>query len=156
MIRKNVSQVLEFLRNQPQQVGTAKLLGVKVLLLDNDLNVAKKICAYITRSNRWFKAHMKSNSEPILSVWYKDLEPCLGSIWYCTDDFAEEVVQLFREQTKKEGNIQLLSIKVILPKGADTDSISNYIVENYPQYKARFKSQGKYPVIAIGCKQEQQ
>ena len=156
MSRENVNQVLvlEFLQNQTQQVGTVKLLGVKVLLLGNDLDVAKKICANITRSNTWFKAHMKSNSEPVLSVWYGDLEPCLGSICYSTNDVAEEVVQLFREQTEKEGNIQLLSIKVILPRDADADSISNYIVENYPEYKARFKSQGEYPVIAIGYKQK--
>ncbi len=155
MIRKNVSQVLEFLRKQPQQVGTAKLLGVKVLLLGNDLDVAKKICANITRSNTWFKAHMKSNSEPVLSVWYGDLEPCLGSICYCTEDFAEEVVQLFREQTKKEGNIQLLSIKVILPEKADTNKISKYIVKNYPEYKVQSKRQGGYPVVAIGDKKRE-
>lgn len=153
MIRKKVSQVLEFLRNQPQQIGSAKLLGIKVLLLDNNLNVVEKICAYITRSNRSFKAHMKSDSKPILSVWYNGLEPCLGSILDCTEDFAEEVVELFREQSRRKGNIQLLSIKVILPKGADTDSISNYIAENYPEYKVVSKEQGLYPIVAIGYKE---
>lgn len=153
LIRKKTSQVLEFLRIQPQQIGSARLLGIKVLLLDNHIEVAKKICAYITRRNNSFKAHMKSDSKTILSVWYKDLEPPLGNILNCTEDYAEEVVELFLKQREKESNIQLLSIKVMLPSGVDTDGISNYIVENYPEYKAHFKNQGKYPIVAIGYKE---
>lgn len=152
LIKKKASQVLEFLRSQPQQIGNARLLGIKVLL-DNNLDIARKICAYITRSNGAFKAHMKSDSKVILSVWYKDLEPCLGSILDCNEDFAEEVVELFREQSKTKDNVRLLSIKVLLPEGADTDIISKYIIENYPEYKVRLKNQGKYPIVAIGYKE---
>lgn len=154
IIKKKASQVLEFLRSQIQQIGNARLLGMKVLLSDK-LEVADKVCAYISQNEIPYDAHMKSKCESIFSLWYKHLAPYADSKIDSTENLAEEVVELFRSQKKKKGSIQLLSIKVMLPEGADTDRISNYIVENYPEYKARFKNQnlGKYPVVAIGYKE---
>lgn len=152
MFGKKTSQVLKFLRKQPEQIGVARLLGKKLLLLGTELKDAKEICAEINRGGKWFKAHTKSDSEAILSVWHKELKPCLGRETDCPEDLAKEVVELFLKQIRQEGNIQLLSIKVILPEGADTEEISNYIVKNYSEYKACSKKQGQYPVVAIGYK----
>ncbi len=154
LIKKKASQVLEFLRSQTQQIGNARLLGMKVLLSDK-LEVADKVCTHISQKEMSYDAHMKSDCESILSLWYKYLVPYVDSKIDSTENLAEEVVALFRSQKKKKGSIQLLSIKVMLPEGADTDRISNYIVENYLEYKARFKNldQGKYPVVAIGYKE---
>lgn len=153
MLRKKTNDLLEFLRNQRQRVGSVKLLGIKVSLSDKS-DVAHKLCEYISQNYMLpYNAHMKSDSKAILSVWYKHLQPCFDSKLNSVGFFAEEVVELFREQKKKQGNIQLLSIKVILPEGVDSDKICNYIVGKYPEYKARSKNQGKYPIVAIGYKE---
>lgn len=152
-MKRKVNEVLEFLRSQPQKVGSVRLLGVKVSVCNTE--DAYKVCEQISQSHMLpYEAHMKSDTEPILSVWYKELQPYLGNNTFNSIAFfAEEVVELFREQKKNQGNIKLLNIKVMLPEGIDSREVSNYIVGKYLEYKTKPKNQGEYPIVAIGYKE---
>lgn len=145
---KDAKKVVEFFRSQLQQVGCVKLLGMKVLL-PNESN-SDNVCAYISRKYIQYDAHKRSDQEPIISIWHKHLEPRVDSKVASVEELAEELVELFRCQKKEYGNLELLSIKAMFPRGADSDKISEYIVEKYPEYKAHAKNQGEYPIVAIG------
>ena len=147
-IKRKAIEVVEFLRSQKQQIGRVKLLGIKVLLpyeIDTD-----KVCAYITQNYIEYDAHIKSEYEAILSIWYKNLVPCVSRKECYIEELAEELVELFQKQERNSGDLRLLSIKAMLPREADSDKISRYIVKKYPEYKAHFKKQGAYPIVAIG------
>lgn len=147
-IKRKAIEVVEFLRSQKQQIGRVKLLGLKVLLpdeIDTD-----EVCTYITKNYMEYDAHIKSEYEAILSIWYKNLVPCVSRKECYIEELAEEVIELFQKQKRNSYDLQLLSIKVILPREADSNKISTYIVERYPEYKAHLKKQGAYPIVAIG------
>lgn len=145
---KDAKKVVEFLRRQKQQIGNVSLLGTKVLL-PNASN-ADKVSTYISENYMQYDAHKRSDQEPIISIWHKHLEPCVDSKVASFEELAEELVELFRCQKKEYCNLKLLSIKAMFPRGADSDKISEYIVEKYPEYKAHAKNQGEYPIVAIG------
>lgn len=64
---------------------------------------------------------------------------------------SEDVVELFKIQAQQTGDVRLRSIKVSLPIGTDSDKVAEYIVTNYPQYKAHSKgNEGANPILAIG------
>ncbi len=142
-------EVVKFFRSQEQQIGNVKLLGEKILL-PSGVNV-DEVSAYITLNYTQYSAHERTESKPIMSIWYEYLVPVFNSKWR-NEDLAKEVVELFQKQKQECGDLQLLSIKVMLPKGADAGKISKYIVEKDPKYKAHSKEQGEYPTVAIGYK----
>lgn len=141
--------VVQFFRNQQQQVESVRLLGTKVLLPSNA--DADEVSVCISDNYMQYDAHKRSNQEPIISIWHKNLVPCVD---YCKgisiEELAEELVELFRKQKREYGNLKLLSIKVMLPIGSASDEISEYVVKKYPEYKAHSKNQGEYPIVAIG------
>lgn len=64
---------------------------------------------------------------------------------------AEDAVKLLRYQVRSCGTVSLKSIKISLPYGSDADKVSEYIVKNYPEFKAHSKhDEGGKPIIAIG------
>ena len=145
---KDAKKVVEFFRSQLQQVGSAKLLGMKVLL-PNGSN-ADKVSTYISENYMQYDAHKRSDQEPIISIWHKQLLPCVTDKAISSEMLAEELIDLFRDQKQEYEYLKLLSIKAIFPKEANSDKISKYIVEYYPEYKAHSKNQGEYPIVAIG------
>lgn len=69
------------------------------------------------------------------------------------EKIAEDVVELFKIQAQQVGDVYLRSIKVSLPIGTDSNKVAEYIVTNYPQYKAHSKdNEGLNPILAIGHK----
>lgn len=142
-------EVVKFFRSQEQQIRNVRLLGLKVLL--QPIVDVDEVSAYITKNYTQYSAHGRAESKPIMSIWYEYLMPVFDSKWR-NEDLAEEVVELFQKQKQECGDLQLLSIKVMLPKGADAGKISEYIVEKDPKYKAHSKEQGEYPIVAIGYK----
>lgn len=142
-------ELVRFFRSQEQRIGNAQLLGLKVLLppiVDVD-----EVSAYITQNYTQYCSHVRSECEPIMSMWYEQLVPLFNSNWN-NEDLAKEVIELFKKQKQECGDLQLVSIKVMLPKGADAGKISEYIVEKDPEYEAHSKEQGEYPIVAIGYK----
>ena len=67
-----------------------------------------------------------------------------------TINIALDVVALFQSQTQHKGSVRLRSIKVALPNGCDANEVANWIVDNYPQYKAHSKDSAEGPMLAIG------
>lgn len=143
---KEAKEVVKLFKKQRKQVGNVQLYGIKVLLqaeLDAD-----KVSKYITQNYVQYDAHMKSENEPILSIWYH-LAPCIDNKGGCVETMAEELVELFQNQ-RNDGNLKILSIKAILPKGVDADKVVKCVIKKYPKYKAHAKNQGEYPIVAIG------
>lgn len=54
------------------------------------------------------------------------------------ENIAKKCILSFRSQMQQKSNIQLVSIKVYIPK-YDAEMIAKYIEENYPQYKSHPK-----------------
>lgn len=63
---------------------------------------------------------------------------------------AKDVVELLESQQRCKGGVKLLSIKVSLPKELNAEDVANFIVDNYPQYKAHSKEGGNGHILAIG------
>lgn len=144
--------VVQFFRNQQQQVGSVRLFGAKVLLPSNA--DADEVSVCISDNYMQYDAHKRSDQEPIISIWHKNLVPCVDSKVISIEELAEELVELFRSQKRESGKLELLSIKAMFPKGSDSDEISGYVVKKYPEYKAHSKNQGEYPIVAIGYKRQ--
>lgn len=65
-------------------------------------------------------------------------------------EVAKDAIALLGSQPRQLGEVKLLSIKVSLPLGCDAEEVANYIVENYPQYKAHPKDGGNGQILAVG------
>lgn len=63
---------------------------------------------------------------------------------------AKDAIALLESQPRQHGEVKLLSIKVSLPLGYDTEEVANYIVTNYPQYKAHPKDGENGQILAVG------
>lgn len=62
---------------------------------------------------------------------------------------AKDAIDLLENQPRQQGEVKLLSIKVSLPSGYDAGEVANYIVANYPQYKAHPKGENDN-ILAVG------
>lgn len=141
-------EVVKFFRSQPQRDRSVKLLGIKVQLKQFYRN-AYTTSKYIETNYSQYTAHAKDDSFDKLSISYKKLEPiddCVSS----NLEVCEMVIALWETQKKKEWEMELISIKVMLPEWVDSEKISEYIQDKFPNYKVHPKNQGKYPIVAIG------
>ena len=145
---KSAREVVKFFRSQSQQEESVKLLGFKVQLKQFNRN-AYETSRYIEVNFPQYTAHAKEDSIDKLSISYRKLEP----IDDCVSDkrkVCDMVIALWEAQKHQAWEIELVSIKVILPKCADAQEIASFICKNYPKYKAHPKYQGEYPIVAIG------
>ncbi len=145
---KSAWEVVKFFRSQPQQEESVKLFGFKVQLKQFNRN-AYETSRYIEVNFPQYTAHAKEDSIDKLSISYRKLEP----IDDCVSDnrkVCDMVIALWEAQKHQAWEIELVSIKVILPKCADAQEIASFICKNYPKYKAHPKYQSEYPIVAIG------
>lgn len=146
---KAAREVVKFFRSQPQKQGSVKLLGIKVQLKQFNRN-AYATSEYIEANYPQYAAHAKDDSFDKLSIGCKKLEPiddCVSS----KKKLCEMVIALWESQKKQVWEMELISIKVMLPEWADSEEISAYIQTKHPnKYKVHPKEQGKYPIVAIG------
>ena len=142
-------EVVRFFRSQQKQEKSVRLLGMKVLLKQYDRN-ADEVSKYIEVNYPQYTAHAKENSKDKLSISHRKLEP-IDDYVSNNKEVCNMVIALFEAQKRKVREIELLSIKVLLPEWADAEEISSYILVKYPnQYKVHSKDQGEYPIVAIG------
>lgn len=151
---KCAREVVKYFQKLPQFQESVKLLGIKVQL--KTFRNAYEVARYIEVNYPQFTAHEKKDSFDSLSIGYKKLEPIDFSVSnQKVEKVARDVLALLEEAHKNkvcelECELELISIKVMLPEWADSEVISSYISTQFKEYRVHPKYQGKYPILAIG------